>query len=162
MFSLSLPFCPPPSSPHPFAPYRLLFQSPRPFPLPPAFRLSSSPNVPIFLHPRLLCPLCLCSVVIIPPPGHLTADNRPRRKKKKKKRKEAQFLSAATAAIHCRVVNGEINSKAPPHPLLLFFPPSPPLSVNAASYSWCCRKSEKRTHLNFNAPSTAAFYYELF
>lgn len=42
--------------------------------------------------PPWLCPLSLCSVVIIPPPRHLTADNHP---EKKGIFKKAQFLSAA-------------------------------------------------------------------
>lgn len=88
----------------------------------PACTVSSSSSFPPWL-----CPLYLCSVVIIPPPSHLTADNHPRRKRKK-----AEFLSAATAAIHCRVVNERDRLIATPSlsPYLLFF--------LSSSFCQCC------------------------
>lgn len=96
----------------------LLFELHPPFSSACPLLLSSSSSTSSSFPPGL-CALSLCSVVIVPPPGHLTADNHRRRKKERKK---AQFLSAATAAIHCRIVNEGERLIAPPS---LFLSPSP-------------------------------------
>lgn len=136
----------------PLSPLYLLFPLHRPFFCP--F------SIVIILTLSSLCSLSSCSsppvltlllffplALIIPPPRHLTTDNHPRRKGGK----NPQVLSAATAAIHCKIVNEGKRLIAPPLSPSLLFSSFPPLSVNTASYSWCFLKGEK-TQLHLNAP----------